>query len=308
MIPNKWSQSNQSAKTVLSPNLGIRSWDEVPREQKQLIWRHFISEGWFEQNIQTYQAISQMSEDYKTKPLFNFLLEDRTLHHRGLKIIIRPLSSIPTCCAEATRKDFENIFFYESQDIVYELFSYYVQALSLVTISNDKLVAKFISRFNEISDQFNLNVLLSENGFIPRQDKKIIEDIYEPVLAFLNDKKWEPVNRDLRDAMSAYLKKTDEGYSSSITRTISALEGFMQIIVNGKTGKEMLNDLMKDAQKKQLIPNDTFSRTIFKNIESILMQERQNTGDAHSKKEYANEKTTRLILNLTMIFMQHCLP
>jgi hypothetical protein len=127
------------------------------------------------------------------------------------------------------------------------------------------------------------------------------------VLNLLADKKWDPVNRDLRNAMSAYLKNTAEMYSSSITLTISALQGFLQIIVTEETGKVNIGKLIKEAQSKKLIPDDIFTRCIFRDMESIFMQERKKSGDAHPKKEYANEKTARLIFNLTMVFMQHCL-
>ncbi len=56
-----------------------------------------------------------------------------------------------------------------------------------------------------------------------------------------------------------------------------------------------------------MIPDDKFTEQIFKNIESILMFEKQATADAHPKKEYATEKNSRLVMNLVMIFLQHCI-
>lgn len=35
------------------------------------------------------------------------------------------------------------------------------------------------------------------------------------------------------------------------------------------------------------------------------MRERQEKGDPHPKLEYANEQNARLILNLSMVFIQH---
>jgi len=37
------------------------------------------------------------------------------------------------------------------------------------------------------------------------------------------------------------------------------------------------------------------------------MQKRQEVGDPHPKKEYANEGTAKLVMNLSMIFIQHCI-
>ena len=148
---------------------------------------------------------------------------------------------------------------------------------------------------------------ITRNGFGPRQDEKIIEEIYEPVLGYLSDPKWKKVNEILSDAFSDYRKNTPQGYSGCVTNTISAVEAYLQILVDGKTGGTKLSPLISEAQKKNLIANDVFTQTIFKNIEAIFARERQSTGDAHPKDEYATEKNARTILNLAMIFIQHCI-
>ena len=37
------------------------------------------------------------------------------------------------------------------------------------------------------------------------------------------------------------------------------------------------------------------------------MSERQLKGTPHPSKEYATEKNARLLLNLVMVFLQHCI-
>ena len=295
---------NTSAKNALAPDLGIRSWDDIDREQKEIIWKHFINKGWFAANEFTYRATSRFAEDYKARALCENLLQHAGPHYKN---DMRGYSKdLQDCCLKAANSDFENIFLDESQDVAYELISYFVPTLGNDYLDKEK-TQRFINLFNDISNQFGMNVLLNENGFTLRQDEKIIEEVYKPVLNFLSDEKWAPVNRDLADANMAYLRNTNESYSTAITLTISALQGFLQIIVNGKTGKGDLGQLITEAQNKSLIPNDAFTKKIFKDIESVLMTERQEKGHPHPKKEYANEKTTKLILNLTMVFMQHCL-
>lgn len=303
MAFNKWSQLNPSARKILSPDLGIRSWDEVTTQQKQTIWLHFINRGWFDASEETHSAVRKFNDDNKARSFCNHLQQHGGPHLLMMRYVSQ---GVDECCFKHARTDLDHIFHTEEQDVFYELLSYYVVALEHDSLDKEK-ATRFRNLFNDISNQFGLNVLLNESGFILRQDKKITEGIYVPVLNYLNDKKWEPVNRDFGDAMSAYLKNTEEAYSSSITLTISALQGFMQIVVNGEIGKGDLGDLIKLAQSKKLIPNDPFTVKIFKDIESILMQERQTKGHPHPKKEYANEKSAKLILNLTMIFMQHCL-
>ena len=115
------------------------------------------------------------------------------------------------------------------------------------------------------------------------------------------------MNRDLKDTFAQYQKKTLQSYSSSITHSVSALQEFLQILVYDSIGKGDIKNLIKLAVKNKLIPDDTFSNEIFGIIESTLMKERQLSGDPHPKQDYANEETVRFVLNLTMVFIQHCL-
>jgi hypothetical protein len=62
-----------------------------------------------------------------------------------------------------------------------------------------------------------------------------------------------------------------------------------------------------ESKLKDAIPSDQFTKEIFKTIESFLARERQETGDAHPRKEFSNEKNTLLVLNTAMVFFQHCL-
>lgn len=53
--------------------------------------------------------------------------------------------------------------------------------------------------------------------------------------------------------------------------------------------------------------NDVFAETVFNNIDSILARERKSDGIAHANDKYATEKNSLMILNLAMIFIQHCI-
>ncbi len=59
--------------------------------------------------------------------------------------------------------------------------------------------------------------------------------------------------------------------------------------------------------KNGVIPNDDFTKEAFDKIESFLMKERQHSGDAHPRKEFANEKNAKLVLDLAMVFIHHCI-
>jgi hypothetical protein len=165
----------------------------------------------------------------------------------------------------------------------------------------------FTTDFNDIFEQYSLDVMITRSGIIFRQDSRITDEIYVPVLTYLANKKWIVVNREISDAFKKFQDKTPQGYSSAITLIISALQGFLQILVSNKIGKGEIDQLIERAIKNNLIPNDSFSKNIFKGINSILMEIRQKSGDPHPKKEYANEKTAILVMNLFMVFIQHAL-
>lgn len=310
-----WSEKNADAKKQLSPTLDLRDWDSLSREEKGKIWNYIKT--WFEPdehsgiNVTVYVSVLKLNELHKFQSYGKATLKDQS--------------------PENARMDFERIFFEEHQNVVLELlscFSYIVikeragksDGIYRHNYSSDeqykKIVSrwqweefdKFTDRLNDVFEHFGINLLLTRNGFIERQDSKISTDIYVPVLNFLSNSDLEPVNRDLKDAFAKYQLKTESGYSSCITHAVSALQAYLQILVHGKAGgTEGISSLIKQAQEKGLIPNDKFASEIFKNIDSILMGQRGKTGDAHPKQEYANEKNARLVLNLVMIFLQHCI-
>jgi len=306
-----WSEKNNEAKKILSPILDLRNWDVLSPDDKDKIW-HFLK-NWFneEDNNKVLFSIIHLNEEHKLRSYAKLTLKSFSRQNAFL--------------------DFKNIFFEQTQHVVLELFSCFCEAVlserrnetGRIYQHGDETEAeylerivewrfadfdKFAGRFNNVFEHFSINLFLTRDGFIERQDSKIINEIYVPVLSFLSLPKWSNVNRELSDAFKEYQIKTEHGYSNCITHAITALQAFLQILIDGKIGgSEGINSLIKKAQDKNLVPTDKFSSEIFKNIETILMRERGKTGDAHPKQEYANEKSARLVLNLIMVFIQHCI-
>lgn len=309
-----WSEKNNEAKTLLSPSLDLRDWNNLSREEKGKIWNYL--KAWFEptkedKKFWVFISVLKLNELHKFQSYAKRVLEDQTPYNASL--------------------DFSSIFFDEHRDVVLELLS----CFALVIIkdregksdgiyrsnydSDEKYkeivlswrwheLDQFSDRLNDVFEHFSINLLLTRSGFVERQDPKISADIYVPVLNFLSASEWKDINRDLADAFAKYQLKTEQGYSGAITHAISALQGYLQALVYGKTGgTEGIHSLIKQAQEKNLVPNDKFTSEIFKNIDTILMGQRGKSGDAHPKQEYANEKNARLALNLVMIFLQHCI-
>ena len=304
-----WSATQTEAMRELHPDLGLRDWDSLATYEKDRIWhylKNFFVSG--DENLRTFFAIYCLNENHKYRSYGKHFLHDQS--------------------PDSAKMDFEHIFRNESQHVLFELLSCFCRAI--LVERSDKTIwksdsesdeeykrslnewryedfDKFAERLNDVLEHFGVNVVLTRQSFIPRQDRRITKEVYEPVLQFLSNEKWKPVSRDLGDAFRDYQLKTVDGYSSCITHTISAIEAFLQIVLYGETGKGTLSFLIQEAQKKSLIPNDTFTGQIFRNIEAIFMRERKETGDAHPKKEYANERNAKTLLNLAMIFFQHCI-
>ena len=313
-----WSSNNPDAAINICPDLGMREWNDLNPDENLKIWSYFFNEGWFNNSDHVFKTIFSLNERYKRKSYGHRLLEHGGPHSSEYE-------HLESCCVETTLNDFKRIFLNENQDVVYEMFSLFILSnIDTSSIQNidesddesrkDEIVNRaykkadnFAADFNDIFEQFSINVILTRNGIVFRQDKKITEDIYVPVLSYLSGKKWSPVNRDLSDAFRKFQEKTPQGYSSCITHAISGLQAFLQILVYDKTGKGDLSDLIPEAQKKDAIPSDAFSTKIFKDIQSILMNKRKESGDSHPKKEYANERSAKLVLNLIMIFIQNCI-
>ena len=125
------------------------------------------------------------------------------------------------------------------------------------------------------------------------------------MLSFLGDSKWKDVSDLLTEAFTKYRLNTPSGYSSCVTHAVAAVEAFLQIKVKGKSGEGDFAALVSEGQRNGLLESDNFTKEIYKIFISILMRERKETGDAHVKKSYATEKNAKMVLNISMIFLQH---
>jgi len=334
-----WSETNSEAKAVLKPDLGLRSWDDLTSDEKYLMWK-YMEPFFFESKVkydssfgsrhvaakdnEYYQFDKQFEDETSVRIVFSIVEMFHTYKAKCFTKGFVDDNSVFTAC-----EDFYEIFQKEKGHVVLELLSYYCKAVfderdgkyPYTKQSNQTKgefeeqkrtwemseFVKFQKALNEVLVDFGLNVYLTVRGFVPKQDDKIMDDIYEPVLKCLAGEKWRKVNELLTDAFSSYRANTPQGYSTCVTHAVSTIQAFLQVVVHGKTGDGDLAKLIGTAQKNGLIPGDAFTRDIFKSIDSFLMRERKETGDPHPKTEYSNEKNAKLVLNLVMVFIQHCL-
>ncbi|MFT3682322.1 MAG: hypothetical protein QM791_18855 [Ferruginibacter sp.] len=330
-----WSEINLDAKNLLKPNLGFRDWSIISTEEKELMWKHlefyffiptekmrwvdsfsgmeenyyeFIGQNEAEKQKRIYRTIASMSYYYKAKNYAAHFIQENTFFNACkdfLKIFKSDdgnaiLEMLSFYC-KILLQERENKF-YDYQENLRSKNEYEKQKQEWETLPFNE----FKDALNDVFADFGVYVYLTSNGFIPRQDEKIVKGIFEPVLASLVDPKWIEVNKLLTDAFKKFRENNPASYSTCVTHTVAAIQAYLQILVNGKIGKGEISKLITQAQKEKIIPEDMFTKEIFGTIESVLMRERQKTGDPHPKEEYATEKNAKLVLNLAMIFLQHC--
>jgi hypothetical protein len=332
-----WSESNEDARKSLRPDFGLRTWADLSQDHLKLIWIHF-EPFFFQSRMSNNRSIkhSHYNGDYypftgdeaeqsmKISRIF-FAIKELCLRFKAKEYAPNFLKekTVHNACM-----DFFHIFMYDRPDVVIELISLYAKELIegknkryLIRVSGESEgdydkrreewdwipFDQFAYHLNDVFSHFGLNYFLTRRGFALRVDEKIIEDVYVPVLRSLSSLQWNPVNSLLSESFAEYRKNTPEGYSTCVTKSVTALEAYLQILTTGSTGEGKFAELIRNAQKNKLIPDDPFAKTFLKDITSVLMQERQATGDAHPRKEYANEKNARLVLNLVMVFLQHAI-
>ncbi len=318
-----WSKLNIEALADLKPNFGFRSWKVLSESDKRKIWKHLESKYFFD-TIKAYDREHPFRNEDGYHYNFGGNSREQSFKQKIMVYIISDINDSfkarsfgANFLEKATYfnacSDFYSIFMKENEATVIELLSLYgkylIEAKANKIEEDEKWSSfdQFSKDINEVFSHFGLNLYLCRQGFTPKQDDKILIDIYIPVLNSFSHPKWKKVNQHLTDAFSEYRKNTENGYSNCVTNTVTGIQAYLQIVVNGDTGTGDISTLIKKAQKDNQIPSDPFSRNIFRNIESILMQERQDTGIAHPKKEYATEKSARMVLNISMVFFQHCI-
>lgn len=333
-----WSEISKEAQKTLKPDFGIRSWDTLTEEEKDLIWKH-LEQYLFDKDIRQDEFYNPDPED--AGYYYEFYDDDSNIKSKAVLQSIHDLNIRYKANVYAKTyfkykgllnacMDFYLIFSKENEHVVLELLSLYCKSIIEESERIEKIHPKneqetkkaylariekakwsyfdeFSKLLNEVFLSFGLNVILTRAGFTPRQDERIIKEIYEPVLKILSKAEWTEVNTLLANAYTEYMKNTPEGYSACVTYAVTSVQAFLQLLVYGKTGSGDISKLIPQAQAKKLIPSDLLTTGLFRNIESILMTERNKTGIAHPPKEYATDKNARLVLNLTMVFIQHCL-
>jgi hypothetical protein len=225
---------------------------------------------------------------------------------------------------QAATRDFYRIFLEEAEPLVLRMLSKFAQQLiqypylEQAERENDSDVRanrikdafdkfdRFANCINHIFEHLAVNQLITRNGFVPRQDEAIEEKLYKPTIKSLSDPKWRSVN----EILFLMFEDFREGrFSETITKAHSAVHCFLQVLVGeaGSNAKGELGKLMKDGKSSGLIPTSRFTEPFLANIQSFISSERANNSTAKPSQSTASSSDALLMMNLTLLFLQHCL-
>ncbi len=243
----------------IQPTLDLRSWSDVPKEGRATALQQISNSGWATNEEEIVGAIYHLNNTYlRLCPGSNLHSTPPTRDYSG---------GSSRAMREAAKSDFIRIFMEEAEPLVLRMLSKFAQLLinqysleaAKKEVDSDKRTKyvsdafqqldRFANCINHIFEQFAVNQLMTRNGFIPRQDETIEQELYKPTLKALSDPKWGHVNKIL----ALMFEDFREGrYPETITKAHSAIHCFLQILVGepGTNAKGELGRLVKDGKMK----------------------------------------------------------
>ncbi len=316
-----FGEKDAATESMIQSTLELRSWVNLSAEEKQIAIRELINAGWVDSNSkEILNTIEYLNKTFLRR------CPGKHLHGIKPKYEVRYPGIVNQSEREnAALMDFHSIFLQELSDaLVFRMLSklafcyidqykYGEANRATNVVERERLVNESFQKFdrfanclNHIFEQFAVNQLVTRNGFVPRQDSKIADEIYTPVLIVLSDPKWQTVSADLFEMFSDF---GDENYPETITKAHRAIQRFLQIIAGeeGKNAKGEVGELFKVAKRMELVPINRFTEPFIDSLQKFVVSERATNSTAKPTTKTATCSDALLVMNLTMVFLQHCL-
>lgn len=315
-----YGQDDPDVEQNIQPLLVLRRWGDLSDEEKTIAYRQIENSGWLnDYSSEILQTIEYLNSAFLRQ------CPGRHLHAIKPKQDYRGGYGNEHERKEAALLDFQHIFLQDKSDaMVFRMLSKFASCYidgydyRRATETEDeaerqKLTEEAFDKFdrlanclNHIFEQFAVNQIVTRNGFVPRQDEKIIAEIYIPTLKVLVDPKWKSVNSDLAKMFEDY---REENYSEAITKAHSAVQRFLQILVGeeGKNSKGEVGKLFKKAKDEGLIPVNRFTEPVINAIQGFIPSERATNSTAKPAVKNATSSDALLMMNVIMVLLQYCL-
>lgn len=309
-----YGQDNQQVEEMLLPSLELRGWSSLSPQEKDIMLAELTNGGWLsDESFEILRTIHYLNKHYL-----------RRLPGKRLHAAFRNEKN-PFPLNKQARMDFIEIFLHEkSEEMVLRALSCFVGEHIdkndygfADRATNEKDRADWLERayrkfdrisvcLNHIFEQFSINQLVTRTGFVPRQDQRISQGIYEPVILALSDPKWKNLNYDLARMFEDY---RDQKYPEVITKAHGAVHRFLQIIAGeeGRSGKGEVAKLFQDAKSTGLIPVNRFTEPLIGVIQGYISSERATNSTAKPALKSATGSDALLMMNVVMVFLQYCL-
>ncbi len=315
-----YGENDPEVEGEIQPRLGLRSWTDLDEEEKKIALQELLNRGWINPN-----SDDVLTSIFRLNRAFLRTCPGKNLHNTTPRHYEDGRLKNGNQLKEAAYHDFIRIFSYEESDAaVFRMLTEYAnscidmdyyrmaeraeneEAKEEGVQSAFKKFDRFAASLNHVFDQFAVNVCLTRNGLIPKQDEKITENVYAPTLKILSDPKWKSVSDDLAQMFSDF---RDGNHSEVITKAHSAVHRFLQVLVGeeGKSGKGEVGKLFAAAKKQGLVPVDRFSEPIVNVLQGFMSSERAKNSTAKPAIKGATDSEALLVMNVVMIFLQHCL-
>ena len=294
-----WEDDPEFFKKIIW-DIGFRDWCSVSVDQRKVALQHLINSWWLDEfSDEALYAISTLNHNFLA------ILPGKRLH----KII--PVHDIHRWNEyerkKAAYQDFCEIFTTTSSDPIFLRMISEFASKFLNSVFDLERFDRLANCLNHIFDQFSVNIHMTKNGLIPRQDDRIINEIYNPTLAVLSDQKWQNVNTHLREMFNDFHAKK---YSECITKAHSAVQRFLQILVwqeEGKNWEGEIGKLFSEIKNRKIIPIDRFNEPIIDVFKSFIPSQRATKSTAKPSKQEALPSDALLMMNVVMVLIQHCL-
>lgn len=314
-----YGRDDPQIEEKIQPRLALRAWADLNDKEKKIALQELKNRGFLsERSHEVFQSIAHINTQFLRE------CPGKLLHGIHPGSYMRDEDTAYKRL-EAAFLDFQNIFLnHKSEALVFRMLTRFAQSYIDYAYleraerekeeqKRGKHIADAFEKFdhlanclNHIFEQFSVNVLLTRSGLIPKQDQKITEDIYVPTLISLADPKWKNVNSDLVKMFEDYRNRN---YSEVITKAHSAIQRFLQILVGeeGKSGKGEIGKLFGKAKEKGIIPVDRFTEPLISVFQSFIASERATNSTAKPALKNTTSSDALLMMNVVMVFLQHCL-
>ncbi len=313
-----FGEDDPDFQALLRPDIGYRDWSDLSIEERKNAFNELMHSNILnlDENA-VIQTIEFLNYNYLS------LCPGKNLHYTPRDYDYGGLNR--DALKNSAYKDFTNIFIEEkSSEIVMLMLSKFIKNLiwqnaleraqrEFDTEKKEELIKSAYAGFdrgakclNHIFEQFSINQEVTRGGFVPRQDKKISELIYQPTLKILSDPKWESVNLDLSKMFDDF---QNAKYSECIAKAHNSVQRFLQVLIGeeGKNGKGNFGQLFSEAKKNGLISDNQFTGSVINAMQRYIPSERANNSTAKPAVKDATYSDALLMMNVVMVLIQHCL-